>query len=430
MTFRKGKSMFRHLLACSLVCSLCFGHIFGDDVAAFIVMNAKNGKVLAEKAAYEKMSPASTTKIATVSYVLGTPDLDLDQKVAVPLEALKSVSDFEKTQDNFSRYPSYVLEKSSSIAGLKKGEVLTIRDLLFANMVVSGGDAANTLAYYWGDRSIETFMDRLNRFVESLGCKNTHFKNPNGLHHPDHLSCAYDLALIARFAMQNPTFRAIVSCASYTKPRTNKQPKVIWQQTNKLVTPKSPYFYEAATGIKTGYHSRAQRCVVASAENGERSLIAVALRCPERRDQFSVPKRLLEQFLTEKKKDRTIIEEGPIQLKRELEGHRSNLSLRATSGFSLSFYPSEEPSIRSVVEWENLSFPIQKGQKMGLVHIFADDEKVAKIPVVSEESRKATWKQRFLEIQHFLGEHKGAVLIIAILLCLLFCYFRRSRSYF
>jgi len=418
--------MLRYLLSLSL----CLSHVLAEDVSAFIVMNAKNGKVLAEKAAYEKMSPASTTKIATVAYVLGTPDLDLDQKVAVPPEALKSVSDFEKMQDNFSRYPSHILEKTATIAGLKKGEVLSIRDLLFANMVVSGGDAANTLAYYWGDGSIEKFMERLNRFIESLGCKNTHFKNPHGLHHPEHLSCAYDLALMARFAMQNPTFRTIVSTSSYTKPKTNKQPKVTWRQNNELIAPKSSYFYEAATGIKTGYHSRAQRCIVASAENSERSLIAVALRCPEKRDQFSVPKRLLEQFLVEKKKSKTIIEEGPIQLTRELEGHSSDLSLRATSECSLSFYPSEEPAIRSVVEWEKLSFPIKKGQKMGVVHIFADDEKVAQIPIISEETRKATWKQRFLEVQHFLGEHKGAVLILAILLCLFFCYVRRSRTYF
>ncbi len=418
--------MLRYLL----LSSLCFAHILAEDVTAFIVMNAKNGKILAEKAAYKRMFPASTTKIATVSYVLGTPDLDLDQKVAVPLEALKSVSDFEKAQDNFSHYPSYILQKSSSIAGLKKGEILSIRDLLFANMLVSGNDAANTLAYYWGDGSIEKFMERVNRFVESLGCKNTHFRNPHGLHHPDHLSCAYDLALIARFAMQNPVFRMIVGSASYTKPKTNKQPKTTWQQTNKLVAPKNPYFYEAATGIKTGYHSRAQRCIVAAAEHRDRSLIAVALRCPERRDQFSIPKRLLEQFLAEKKKARTIIEEGPIQLTRQLEGHSSDLSLRATSACSLSFYPSEEPSIRSVVEWEKLSFPIQKGRKIGLVHIFADDEEIAKIPVVSEESRKATWKQRFLEMKHFLGEHKGAILILTILLCLLFFNFRRSQSRF
>jgi len=412
---------------------ILFSHLLGDDVGAFVVMNAKNGKVLAQKAAHQKMYPASTTKIATVSYVLGTPGLDLDQKIVVPAEAVRAVSDFEKAQDNFSRYPAYVLEKPSSVvAGLKKGEVLTVRDLLFANMLISGSDASNTLAYYWGDGSIETCMERINRFVKSLGCENTNFKNPHGMHHPDHLSSAYDLALIARYAMQNPTFRSIVRSTSYTRPKTNKQPKRTWSQTNKLVSSGNPYFYELATGIKTGYHSRAQRCIVASAENSERSLIAVALQCPERRDQFAVPKRLLDQFLSEHKKHRTVVEAGPIQLQRELEGHASALPLKATDRCEVSFFPSEEPHIRSHVEWRELSFPVQKGQQVGELSIFADDEEVGKVSLISEEYRKATWWQRVLEFQRFLSQHVGLVLSLTAVIVFLgvFWYMRRSRSYF
>ena len=184
-------------------------------------------------------------------------------------------------------------------------------------MLPSGNDAANVLAYYWGNGSIPAYVEKVNAFVASLGCLNTHFTNPHGLPHPQHVSTAYDLALIASFAIQDPVFKKIVSSCSYKKEKTNKQPATTWTTTNKLLL-HGPYFCEQATGIKTGYHSKAQHCLVGSAENEARSVIVVLLHCPDRKHMFLLGKKLLQRFLLEQKKEKTIVPSGAIQLERSL----------------------------------------------------------------------------------------------------------------
>jgi D-alanyl-D-alanine carboxypeptidase (penicillin-binding protein 5/6) len=400
-----------------------------QEVTAFVVMNAKSGRVLMQRAAHQKLYPASTTKAAFVAYVLSTQGLDLSQKLVVPLEAVKSLSDGEKSRDNYTKYPSYILEARSTHAGLKAGEIITLKDALFGAMLPSGNDAANTLAYYWGKGSIETCVEQVNHFVESIGCLNTRFTNPHGLHHPSHTSTAYDLALIARYALQMPLFRQIVSSPSFTKEKTNKQPSVTWQQTNKLVVP-GPYYYDLATGVKTGYHARALNCLIASGETSDRSIIVVLLHCPDRKQMFVGAKKLLQKFLTEEKTHRVVVEKGPLQLKREIEGQVVPLSLFSPRESSVTFYLSEEPSIKAVAEWKELKFPVEQGQEIGLLRIFADDQEVDHVPLLASERREMTWQQRLIVLQKFLQNHRSGVVTISVIIGLLIVialFFRGRR---
>lgn len=403
-----------------------------QELTAFVVMNAKTGRVLMQRSAHEKMYPASTTKVALLSYVLNTPGIDLTQKLVVPQEAVKAVSDVEKGRDNFSKYPSYVLESSGSLAGFKTGEIIYLKDALFGAMLPSGNDAANTLAYYWGNGSIEACIEQMNRFAESIGCLNTKFLNPHGLHHPQHVTTAYDLALLTRYGMQIPLFRQIVGTTAYTKERTNKQPAVTWQQTNKLLL-QGPYFYDRATGVKTGSHQRAQNCLVASAETTDRSIIIVLLHCPDRKQMFVGAKKLLQRFLNEEKTRRVVVEHGSIQLKREIEGQMVPLSLCSPREAAVSFYPSEEPNVRAVVEWNSLKFPVEEGQEVGFLHIMADDEEVDRVPLLASEHRDTTWRQRLITSQKFLKDHRGAVLgiclCLGILIAISFAVRAGNRSY-
>ncbi len=399
-----------------------------QELTACIVMNAKTGRVLLQRAAHQKMYPASTTKIALLAYVLSTPDIDLSQKLVVPSEAVRSVPDAEKSRDNFAQYPSYVLEARGSSAGFKSGEIIRLQDVLFGAMLPSGNDAANVLAYYWGKGSIEACIEQINQFAESLGCQNTKFCNPHGLHHPDHVSTAYDLALLTRYGMQIPLFRHIVSTTSYTKERTNKQPAVTWQQTNKLLT-SGPHYYERATGVKTGSHSRAQSCLVATGETGDRSLILVLLHCPDRKQMFIGAKKLLQRFLNEEKVRRVVVEHGSLQLKREIEGQAMPLSLFSSREAAVSYYPSEEPTIRAIVEWKDLRFPVEQGQEVGVVRILADETEVDRVPLLASEHRDTTWHQRLLVTQRFLKAHNGVILAIAMCVGVLIAIFfmRSSR---
>ena len=403
-----------------------------QEVTAFVVMNAKSGRVLMQRAAHQKLYPASTTKTAFVAYVLSTPGIDINQKLVIPLEAVKSLPDAEKSRDNFSKYPSYILEARGTNAGFKPSEIITLKDALFGAMLPSGNDAANVLAYYWGKGSIESCVEQVNHFVESIGCLNTKFCNPHGLHHPQHTSTAYDLALIARYAMQMPLFRQIVCSPSYTKEKTNKQPAVTWQQSNKLIVP-GPYYYDLATGVKTGHHARALNCLISTGETQERSIIVVLLHCPDRKQMFVGAKKLLQKFLAEEKTNRVVVEKGALQLKREIEGQVVPLSLCSPRESSVTFYPSEEPAIKAVAEWKELKFPVEQGQEVGLLHIFADDQEVDHVPLLASERRDMTWQQRLIILQKFLQSHLSGVaavsIIIGVLIAIALVVRRKRRTH-
>ena len=168
-------------------------------------------------------------------------------------------------------------------AYLKEGEILTIEQLLHVLLIPSANDAANVLAEHIAG-SISSFTTMMNTKALEIGCKSTNFVNANGIQEKDHYSSAYDLALIGHYAMQNETFKSIVSKTKYTLPATNKYPKNdrYFKTTNELIIPDERdsvdnYYYEYATGLKTGYTEAAKDCIVASAKKDDKEFIAVIL---------------------------------------------------------------------------------------------------------------------------------------------------------
>lgn len=133
--------------------------------------------------------------------------------------------------------------------------------------------------------SVESFATMMNTKAEELGCLNTHFVNPNGVHNENHYSTAYDLAIMGKYAMQNETFREIVNTTFYTLPATNKYPTNdrVFGTTNELIKKDTSdkvdnYYYEYATGAKTGYTNTAKNCIVATAKKDDIEYIVVILR--------------------------------------------------------------------------------------------------------------------------------------------------------
>jgi D-alanyl-D-alanine carboxypeptidase (penicillin-binding protein 5/6) len=413
----KGGVPGRLQMVLPLLYIVCCGPMYAEnvsqDIGAVVVMNAKTGRILVQKAAHQKLYPASTTKIATLAYILSSSGIDIHQKIVVPSDAVKSVLDSEKSRDNFSRYPSYILEARGSIAGFKAGEVLTVEDALYGAMLPSGNDAANTLAYYWGNKSIESCVEQINRFVESIGCTDTHFENPHGLHHPNHVSSAYDLALIAAYGLQNALFAKVVSTVKYTKGATNKQPSVTWHQSNRLLL-SGPLFCKWASGVKTGSHNRAQNCFVGSGSTEDRSIIVVLLHCPDRKIMSMQAKRYLEKFLQEAKVEKSIVDMGRIGLTRPIEGQPTSIPLRAVKSCSLQYYSTEEPSVTAIAEWLPVRFPIQKGEKLGTLRVYADGKEIDSVDLLSEEARRATWSQKIASAREKLKTHTLIVVLMAV----------------
>lgn len=230
---------------------------------AAILMDLNTGKILYEKNINEKMYPASLTKVMTA--ILALENCELNEVATVSYNAVMSISS------------GYVT------ANLQIGEEVTVEQLLSVLLVGSANDAAVVLAEHISG-SVEDFSDLMNEKAKELGCTSTNFLNPYGAHNENHYSTAYDLALIAKYAMQNETFRTLVATTSYKLPATNKYEKEdrLFTTTNALLivnnnTRADNYYYKYATGIKTGFTTPAKNCLIASANKGNLELLTVVL---------------------------------------------------------------------------------------------------------------------------------------------------------
>ncbi len=221
-----------------------------------VLMDADTGNVLYERSSTERAYPASTTKIMTC---------------ILALELCSSLDETVKVGDT--------VEDRGSVAGLCRGEEMPLIDMLYGVMLRSGNDAARAVAEHFGNGVESTFVDLMNQKAAALGMTGTHFVKSNGLHKDDHYTTAYDMAILTRYAMQNPTFRQIVGTVSYHAEPTNKDSDGYdWNNSNRLLyTPedKADITYPYATGVKTGDTAQAGRCLVASAQKDGVTLIIV-----------------------------------------------------------------------------------------------------------------------------------------------------------
>ncbi len=223
-----------------------------------IMVERNSGEILYQKNAYKKMYPASTTKILTAILVL--EKCPLNEIVTVNSSALKAVP------------------ATYTTAKLKAGEKFRVEDLLYAMLIPSANDAANVLAEHISG-SIANFSELMNKKAKEIGCKNSHFANPSGVHSTELYTTAYDLSLIARYAMNIEKFRQIITTTTYTLPSTelhqNSDRK--FTTSNALIRPDSNEYYEYANGIKTGFTNPAKDCIVASAKKDNKEFIVVIL---------------------------------------------------------------------------------------------------------------------------------------------------------
>jgi D-alanyl-D-alanine carboxypeptidase (penicillin-binding protein 5/6) len=242
--------------------------------------------------------------------------------------------------------------------------------LLHGLMLVSGNDAANVLAENLAG-SVPDFVSSLNDYLKDLGCKSTHFCNPHGLTHPEHMTTAYDLAIITKKALEFPYFRKIVSTLEFTKPKSNKQPPLDLKLTNPLLKPNSQYFYPKAIGVKTGYTAAAQNTLIAAAEHEGRLLIAVLLGYEKSSDRFLEARKLFETAFNEPTEKRRVL--GPENIfTKEIQGSKKPLKASLMKSLVIEYFPSEESPCKAALHWTVSKLPIRKGQKVATVEIIDD----------------------------------------------------------
>ena len=360
-----------------IFCKISFAEEPNIASPAAILVEASTGKILYQKNAFDKMYPASTTKVMTAILVL--ENCDLNEMATVSYNAI------------------YSLPSGYVNANLQKGEEISVKDLMYALMVKSANDAAIVLAEHIGG-SVEGFADMMNEKAIELGCKNTHFVNPNGIHNDNHYSTAYDLYLMASYGMKNETFRKYVSTASYTLPATNLYPTTdrICITTNDMIRPKSRYYNENVIGIKTGYTTEAKNCLIAGAQKNNTELISVVLHSGTNTEGLSeryLDTNSLFDYGFQDFAFSDIVQKNEIVQNIEIENGKKNMkNLDLIAKNSLSGYFNKELDLESlspeITLNENLMAPISTGDVLGSVSYTIDGEKYTTELLASHDVEK------------------------------------------
>ena len=232
-----------------------------------IVMDAVTGQVLYEKDAYSKQYPASTTKIMTALVALEQGNMT-DTLI-------------------MSENAIWGIDRDSSNIGLDVGETINMTDGLYAILMSSANEVCVATAEHISG-STEAYVSLMNEKAKDIGCTNTNFVNVNGLHNENHYTCAYDLAIMARTALENDTFREISACTYYEIPPTNliNDTRYLWQN-NELICGTSDYYYSYCTGGKTGYTDEAGGTLVSWATYNDMELICVVMNTQPKNNIFA-----------------------------------------------------------------------------------------------------------------------------------------------
>lgn len=246
------------------------------NAEAFALFDTEQQEILVQKNLYEKVYPASTTKILTC--LLALELCDPEEEVTVPAESAITVS-------------------GSSMADLKPGDCLKMKDMLYALMVPSGNDAAVAIACHISG-SVEEFADLMNRKAVSLGATHSHFTNPHGLPDEEHYTCVYDLYLIFNEASKSETFRRVSSTKEYTAKIRNgadaSEREVTWTSGNGFYNGK----FELKDGLswyggKTGHTNAAGYCLVLGGNDPqEQEFISIVMKAPGYEDLYNGMKNL------------------------------------------------------------------------------------------------------------------------------------------
>ena len=364
-------------LACVLAISLLFtprAHAAGTDNAAraAIVVHPETGAVLYEKNADERLGIASTTKIMTALVVLEHCALD------EPVEIL----------------PEYTAVEGSSMY-LRAGETYTVEELLYGLMLVSGNDAAIALACHTAG-SVAAFAGMMNDKARALGMTSSAFQNPNGLDAEGHYSTARDMAKLACAALENETFRAIVSTKSTT---VDGQTLV---NHNRLLRS-----YDGAVGVKTGYTKTAGRTLVSCAQRGTTQFVCVTLSDP---DDWNDHMNLYDYGFAQLA-ERTYTAGFQLISLPVVGGEKECISLTLQTQES-AVLPKDVTVTAGCMLPQFVYAPVEKGDVIGCVRYSVNGKVLKETPLVSSEDcalqkDERTWLQkwfaRFLRSTSFIN---------------------------
>lgn len=322
-----------------------------------IVMDMDTEEILYAKGIDEKRAPASTTKILTAMLAIEK----------VPFE----------TQITFTDEVNNI-EAGSTHIGIKPGETLTMKDCAYAILLASANEVSSGVAEYIGT-TVPAFVDMMNQRAKELGCTNTHFVNANGLYDENHYTTARDLAIIAKAAFQNETFREVVKTPYYIVPKTNITDEERWLNNHHKMILQGSEYYEGCLGGKTGYTEKAGNTLVTYAERNGRKLVCALLADVNIVAQYTDTKALLNYgFDSFQRLDTTAVSLSPAksdELGKQLEEKGLLSTALETTSISVPKELTEELTYKTTLENNMLNIDYYYGkQQIGSSSMQASDE--------------------------------------------------------
>jgi serine-type D-Ala-D-Ala carboxypeptidase (penicillin-binding protein 5/6) len=389
-----------------------------------LLINAETGAVLYEKDPHLPCHPASILKIATALYALEKKQESLDERLKVNSEMIYTVSPQIKKADP-KKHPAYRLTTDGTMMGLKAGELISFKTLMYGLMLASGNDAANVIAEYVSG-SIPQFMEELNAYLKKCGCEGTYFSNPSGLPDPEQVTTARDIARVTQMAMKHPFFQEVVKTVNY--PRFEGQKEGNFLIHNNRLLKRGAYFYPKAIGVKTGF-TNAGHNFVAAAKEGDRTLIAVLLYCGDAAQKFKDAIALFETAFAEKVITRLLLTQEHDRFSLSIRGAKIPLEAALAEDLKISYFPAEEPELKAFLHWHEVKIPITKGTRVGEIQLITQKGEIFKTaPLLASRDVEMTF---FYSVQEFLKENKKAVLAISGIsfLFILFYFLKGRRTY-
>lgn len=399
MRLKDIKLKIASLAVCFGVISSCFVSVSADEAQemptegyqpnfevtadAVYMVNLDTGKVVYEKNAHKKIYPASTTKIMTAAIVLENVE---DLKAEVTAKSY--------LYDEFEGL-------NVSTGDIRRGQTLTVEQLLYGTMLQSANEGANILADYVGDGSITKFCQMMNDKAKELGCENTNFVNPHGLFNENHYTTAYDMYLITKYAMELPGFMDYVTTDVYNVGETEFHDYLRWITTNKMMMVNSGYYYEPIRGIKTGTLDEAGKCFISSATKDGYNYLLVLMGAPmydengnyiEENTAFTLTEQLYEwafdtfQIKNVMEKDKNV-HDVPLKLC----WGKDTLKLVSGEDFT-ALIPSDydASSVQGVADVPNfVKAPIEKGEEIGRMKLMLSNQEIGSVPLLAAESVSA-----------------------------------------
>ena len=316
------------------------------------VIDIDTGRILAAKNENEKSEPASITKIMTA--LIALENADIKKVVTIPGAAAGV--------------------EGSSIY-IKAGEKYSLEDLLYGLMLRSGNDAATAIAIDVAG-SVDAFVEKMNQKAQELGCTGTHFNNPHGLPDEKHYTTAHDMALITAAALRNDTFVKIVSTKNYTAEPDGAGETRSWQNKNKLL-----WQYEGAIGVKTGYTKSAGKTYVGAAD---RNGIRIAVVVLGAKDMWGDAATLLDDAFASYQQVDLIKDGQSTGVTPVLEGLSSEVEGITEGSLSKTLTKEEQERIVTKCVYQTPLYAlVAKGDIIGSMQVYLDDEMIGSVPIVA-----------------------------------------------